>query len=99
MAGGSRRRRRRGDRAQYYFRRGRHRGWSESDIARFLETGFTPDFDTVSGAMVAVQKNMAELSPEDRAAIATYLKAVPPPKRISSAPARNAGRPMFCAVR
>ena len=53
-------------------------GWSESDIAGFLETGFTPDFDTVSGAMVAVQRNMAELSPEDRAAIAAYLKAVPP---------------------
>lgn len=52
--------------------------WSEGDIANYLETGFTPDFDSVGGAMVDVQKNMAELTPEDRAAIAAYLKAVPP---------------------
>ncbi len=52
--------------------------WSEVDIASFLETGFTPDFDTVGGSMVAVQRNMAQLSSEDRKAIAAYLKAVPP---------------------
>ncbi|MFC3163748.1 c-type cytochrome [Ciceribacter thiooxidans] len=51
--------------------------WTEDDIATYLETGFTPDFDTVGGAMVEVQKNMAELPAEDRAAIAAYLKAVP----------------------
>jgi mono/diheme cytochrome c family protein len=51
--------------------------WSEADIANYLETGFTPDFDSVGGAMVDVQRNMAELTPEDRAAIAAYLKAVP----------------------
>ncbi|TIT26258.1 MAG: cytochrome C, partial [Mesorhizobium sp.] len=32
----------------------------------------------VGGAMVDVQRNMAELTPEDRAAIAAYLKAIPP---------------------
>ncbi|PSJ54340.1 c-type cytochrome [Mesorhizobium ephedrae] len=52
--------------------------WSQSDIAYFLESGFTPDFDSVGGTMVDVQKNMAQLTPEDRAAIAAYLKAVPP---------------------
>ncbi|MER9425269.1 cytochrome c [Mesorhizobium sp. M0317] len=52
--------------------------WSEADIANYLETGFTPDFDSVGGAMVDVQRNMAELPPADRAAIAAYLKAVPP---------------------
>lgn len=52
--------------------------WSESDIAYFLESGFTPDFDSVGGSMVEVQKNMASLAPEDRQAIAAYLKAVPP---------------------
>lgn len=51
--------------------------WSQADIANYLETGFTPDFDSVGGAMVDVQRNMAELRPEDRAAIAAYLKAVP----------------------
>lgn len=52
--------------------------WSAGDIAGFLETGFTPDFDSVGGSMVAVQRNIAELPAEDRAAIAAYLKAVPP---------------------
>ncbi|TKB30413.1 MAG: cytochrome c, partial [Mesorhizobium sp.] len=52
--------------------------WSEADIANYLETGFTPDFDTVGGAMVDVQRNTAVLTPEDRSAIAAYLKAVPP---------------------
>lgn len=52
--------------------------WSESDIANYLETGFTPNFDSVGGAMVDVQRNMAELTAGDRAAIAAYLKAVPP---------------------
>ena len=52
--------------------------WSEADIAYFLETGFTPDFDSVGGSMVDVQKNIALLSADDRAAIAAYLKAVPP---------------------
>ena len=42
-------------------------GWSEADIVYFLETGFTPDFDSVGGAMAAVQRNMAMLSAEDRA--------------------------------
>ncbi len=50
--------------------------WSEGDIAYFLESGFTPDFDSVGGAMVAVQKNMAHLPAEDREAIAAYLKVV-----------------------
>ena len=53
-------------------------GWSADDIAGYLETGFTPDFDSVGGAMVDVQKNIAELTPDDRAAIAAYLKAIPP---------------------
>lgn len=52
--------------------------WSEGDIASFLETGFTPDYDSVGGSMVAVQQNMARLTSQDRAAVAAYLKAVPP---------------------
>ncbi|MDN2566371.1 cytochrome c [Aquibium sp. A9E412] len=52
-------------------------GWSAADIAYYLESGFTPSFDTVGGAMVAVQENMAELPAEDRQAIAAYLKAIP----------------------
>lgn len=51
--------------------------WSASDIEYYLSSGFTPDFDTVGGSMVKVQENMAQLSAEDRAAIAAYLKSVP----------------------
>ena len=52
-------------------------GWSASDIAYYLESGFTPDFDSVGGSMVDVQKNMAKLTGGDRDAIAAYLKALP----------------------
>ena len=52
-------------------------GWSASDIAYYLESGFTPDFDSVGGSMVEVQKNMARLTSGDREAIAAYLKALP----------------------
>ena len=51
--------------------------WSEGDIATYLETGFTPDFDSAGGSMVEVQQNMAKLPASDREAIAAYLKAVP----------------------
>ena len=51
--------------------------WSEKDIAWYLKSGFTPDFDTVGGSMVDVQENLAKLPDEDRAAIAAYLKAIP----------------------
>ena len=50
--------------------------WSEGDIAYYLETGFTPDYDTVGSSMVEVQENMSRLSDDDRKAIAAYLKAV-----------------------
>ncbi|MBL0374434.1 cytochrome c [Rhizobium sp. KVB221] len=51
--------------------------WSEGDIANYLETGFTPEYDTAGGTMVEVQKNMAKLPKEDREAIAAYLKVIP----------------------
>ena len=52
-------------------------GWSEADISALLESGFTPEFDSVGGAMAAVVRNTAELSASDREAIAAYLKAIP----------------------
>ncbi|MFQ8432091.1 c-type cytochrome [Amaricoccus sp. W119] len=51
--------------------------WSAGDIAYYLESGFTPDYDSVGGAMVEVQENMAMLPAEDREAIAAYLGVVP----------------------
>jgi mono/diheme cytochrome c family protein len=58
--------------------------WSAKDIAYFLETGQTPDGDSAGGAMVRVIKNTSQLPPEDRTAIAEYIKSLPPvegPKR------------------
>ncbi len=52
--------------------------WSEADIVTALETGLTPSFDTFGGTMVKVQENMAELSADDRAAIAAYIKSLTP---------------------
>lgn len=51
--------------------------WSQADIAEYLKSGFTPDFDTAGGHMTEVVDNFARLTPEDRAAVAAYLKAVP----------------------
>jgi len=52
--------------------------WSEADIAAYLESGFTPEFDTAGGSMRAVIEGTSRLSDADRAAIAAYVKAVPP---------------------
>jgi len=52
--------------------------WSAKDIDFLLETGQTPDGDSAGGAMVRVIKNISQLSPEDRAAIADYIKSLPP---------------------
>ena len=52
--------------------------WSAEDIAYFLETGSTPDFDVVGESMVPVQENMALLPPGDREAIAAFLKTLLP---------------------
>ncbi|MEZ5790549.1 MAG: cytochrome c [Nitratireductor sp.] len=51
--------------------------WSAKDIAYYLESGFTPEFDAVGGTMVEVQENMARLPASDRDAIAAYVKALP----------------------
>ena len=51
--------------------------WSAGDIAEYLSSGFTPDFDTAGGSMAEVVANTAQLPDSDRAAIAAYVKAVP----------------------
>lgn len=52
--------------------------WSESDLAYFFESGQLPDGDSVGGAMTRVIRNTSQLSAEDRAAMAVYLKSLPP---------------------
>jgi mono/diheme cytochrome c family protein len=51
--------------------------WSEGDIVYYLESGFTPDYDSVGGSMFDVQQNMAKLPKQDLEAIAQYLKSIP----------------------
>jgi len=52
--------------------------WSQTDIAYFLETGQLPDGDSAGGSMVRVIRNISQLSAEDRAAIAEFIKSLPP---------------------
>lgn len=51
--------------------------WSAADIAYYLETGFTPEFDSAGGEMATVVESLSQIPAEDRAAIAAYLKRVP----------------------
>lgn len=51
--------------------------WSAGDIAEYLKSGFTPDYDVVGGEMAEVVENTAQLTGSDRAAIAAYIKALP----------------------
>jgi mono/diheme cytochrome c family protein len=52
--------------------------WSEKDIAYLLESGFTPELDSVGSSMADVVANTARLTADDRAAMAAYLKSLPP---------------------
>ena len=52
--------------------------WSAKNIAYLLKTGDLPDGDSVGGAMRRVIRNTSQLSDEDIAAMADYLKSLPP---------------------
>jgi mono/diheme cytochrome c family protein len=52
--------------------------WSAADIAYLLKSGLTPDSDSVGSTMAEVVRNTAKLSDADRAAIAAYIKSLPP---------------------
>ena len=52
--------------------------WSAADIVYLLESGFTPSFKPIGASMGDVVENTAQLSEADRAAMAVYLKALPP---------------------
>ncbi len=51
--------------------------WSAEDIAAYLKTGFTPEFDSAGAEMADVIENMARLSDADRQAIAAYIVELP----------------------
>ena len=53
--------------------------WSLSDLETFLEIGMFPDGDFAgSGMGQVIEENTSRLTPEDRRAIATYLRSLPP---------------------
>jgi mono/diheme cytochrome c family protein len=52
--------------------------WSDKDIAYFLKSGQTPDGDSAGGSMVRVIRNTSQLPETDQAAIADYVKSLPP---------------------
>ena len=53
--------------------------WSALDIASYLATGFTPEYDVAGGHMADVVQNLAHLPKSDLQAITAYLKALPSP--------------------
>ena len=52
--------------------------WTQAEIAEMLSTGFTADGDRVGGPMTEVVRSTSQLSAEDRAAMAEYIKSLPP---------------------
>jgi mono/diheme cytochrome c family protein len=52
--------------------------YSEKDLAYLFETGDTPSGDSVGGQMTSVVRNTAQLSSDDRNALAHYVKSLPP---------------------
>jgi mono/diheme cytochrome c family protein len=52
--------------------------YSDKDIAEILTSGQMPNGDSVGGPMVEVVRTTAQLSDQDRAAIAVYIKSLPP---------------------
>jgi mono/diheme cytochrome c family protein len=57
--------------------------WTEDEIVSLLQTGFKPNFDNVQGLMALVIDGVSEggykdMTKEDAAAVAHYLKSVPP---------------------
>ncbi len=52
--------------------------WSVADFEFLLLNGVTPEGASVAGEMAAVIRSTSQLAPEDRRAMAVYLKALPP---------------------
>ncbi len=51
--------------------------WELADFEYLLESGSKPDGDNVGSNMAPVIRNTSQLSPEDRKAMAVYLKSLP----------------------
>ncbi len=56
-------------------------GWEEIDVVTYLNSGFTPEYDSAGGAMVEVIENMKHLPESDLKAIAAHLRNVDPKEK------------------
>ncbi len=74
-------------------------GWSEDDIVRFLKTGRTSRSAVFANMAEVVDHSTQHLDDTDLAAIATYLKSLPPAHPGSAAPATAAGAGTLAALR
>jgi mono/diheme cytochrome c family protein len=63
--------------------------WSLSEIQDYLAIGMDPDGDFAGGAMAEViEHSTGKLTPEDRRAVAVFLRSVPPIENRVTRPAR-----------
>lgn len=53
------------------------KSWTKKDLSYLLESGFTPDYDSVGGTMTPVIANTSKLTAQDRNAMAEYLSTLP----------------------
>ncbi len=51
--------------------------WSEEEIATYLSSGFTPEYDVAAGEMAQVIEELKQLPDGVTADLAAYLKAIP----------------------
>ncbi len=51
--------------------------WSLADVEELLKSGSTPDGDSIGSAMVQVVDGTGKLTPQDRHAVALYIKSLP----------------------
>ncbi|MEP6656504.1 MAG: cytochrome c [Betaproteobacteria bacterium] len=57
--------------------------WNDAELAEFLTTGITPEFDSADEAMGEVIRNTtSQLSPEDLRAVIAYLRTLPPQPEV-----------------
>jgi mono/diheme cytochrome c family protein len=63
--------------------------WSDEEIIEVLSSGLLPDGDVVAGAMAEVVEGTGKLIPADLAAIAKYLKSLPPVRTASPSAKSN----------
>lgn len=55
--------------------------WDEIDVITYLNSGFTPEYDSAGGTMAEVVENMKQLPETDLKAIAAYLRKITPKEK------------------